>query len=58
MDKYEEEMKKLRDLEFDFNIALLSRQEPEIIKLAKGKYLKQINKVRKMQKPRSKKQNN
>lgn len=43
------EFEKLEDLEFEYNIARLSRQDEEIIKNAKMKYMKQANKVKKLQ---------
>lgn len=43
------EFEKLSDLEFEFNIARLSGQSEEIIKKAKAKYFRQLNKVRKLQ---------
>lgn len=39
------EEKKLADLEFEYNIARISKQDEDIISSAKGKYIKQLNKV-------------
>ena len=47
MDK---ELEKLGDLEFEYNIAKLTKQSEEVIKLARGKYKRQLDKVLKMQK--------
>lgn len=52
----DKEMEKLEDLEFEYNMARLSRQDEEIIKLAKGKFLRQVNKVRKIREIASNKQ--
>lgn len=52
----DKEMEKLEDLEFEYNMARLSRQDEEIIKLAKGKFLRQVNKVRKIREMASNKQ--
>ena len=56
MDEFDKELEKLKDLEFDLNVARLSRQDEDIIKLAKGKYMKQVNKVLKLQEICSKEQ--
>lgn len=53
MDK---EWEKLQDLEFEYNIARLSGQEEEIVKEAKAKYTRQLNKVRKLQETSSNEQ--
>ena len=45
----DKEQEKLADLEFEYNIAKVSKQEPEIITLAKAKYIRQLNKVLQMQ---------
>ena len=50
------EFEKLEDLEFEYNIARLSRQDEEIIKNAKMKYMKQANKVKKLQETESNEQ--
>ncbi len=57
MDEFDKELEKLKDLEFDLNVARLSRQDEDIIKLAKAKYRMQYNKVLKLQETRSKEQN-
>lgn len=49
MDKFDKEFEKLKDLEFDLNLARLSGQEEEIIRKIKSQYTKQYNKVRKLQ---------
>lgn len=41
----EKELEKLADLEFEYNLARITKQSPEIIKVAKGKYTKQLNKL-------------
>lgn len=46
----EKELEKLEDLEFEYNVARLSRQSEEVIRLAKGKYRRQLKKILKMQK--------
>lgn len=46
----EKELEKLADLEFEYNIARITKQSEEIIKMAKGKYTRQLNKVLRMQK--------
>lgn len=45
----DKEWEKLEDLEFEYNIARLARLDEDVIKLAKAKYMKQVNKVRKLQ---------
>lgn len=42
MDK---EMQKLTDLEFDYKVAVITKQDEDIIKIAKAKFTKQYNKV-------------
>ena len=56
MDVISKEQQKLADLEFEYNIARLSDQSEEIIRQAKGKYIRQLNKVLKLQKISSNKQ--
>lgn len=47
----EKEMQeKLADLEFEYYVARVSKQDEDIIKQAKSKYKRQLNKVVKMQK--------
>lgn len=47
----EKEMQeKLADLEFEYYVARISKQDEDIIKQAKSKYKRQLNKVLKMQK--------
>ena len=50
MDVISKEQQKLADLEFEYNIARLSDQSEEIIRQAKGKYIRQLNKVLRLQK--------
>jgi len=47
MDK---EIRKLEDLEWEYKIAIITKQDEDIITLAKGKYIRQLNKVLRMQK--------
>lgn len=47
MDK---ELEKLSDLEFEYNIARLTKQKKEIIEEAKQKYLEQTKKVMEIEK--------
>ena len=42
MDK---EMQKLADLEFDYKATIITKQDEDIIKIAKAKFIKQYNKV-------------
>lgn len=44
-----DEYKKLVDLEFEYNIARLSCQEEDVIRKAKGRYIRQLHKVIKNQ---------
>lgn len=46
------EQRKLADLEFEYNIARMSNQDEEIIRQAKGRYRRQLNKVLKYQRIR------
>lgn len=47
----EKEMQeRLADLEFEYYVARISKQDEDIIKHAKSKYKRQLNKVLKMQK--------
>ncbi len=47
----EKEMQeRLADLEFEYYVARISKQDEDIIKQAKSKYKRQLNKVLKMQK--------
>ena len=47
----EKEMQeKLADLEFEYYVARISKQDEDIIKQAKSKYKRQLNKVLRMQK--------
>ena len=47
----EKEMQeRLADLEFEYYVARISKQDEDIIKQAKSKYKRQLNKVVKMQK--------
>ena len=47
----EKEMQeRLADLEFEYYVAKVSKQDEDIIKHAKSKYKRQLNKVLKMQK--------
>lgn len=46
----EKELEKLADLEFEYNVARITKQSEEIIKMTKGKYTRQLNKVLRMQK--------
>ena len=47
----EKEMQeRLADLEFEYYVARISKQDEDIIKQAKSKYTRQLNKVVKMQK--------
>ena len=47
----EKEMQeRLADLEFEYYVARISKQDEDIIKQAKSKYTKLLNKVVKMQK--------
>ena len=46
----EKELEKLADLEFEYNVARITKQSEEIIKMAKGEYTRQLNKVLRMQK--------
>lgn len=50
------EQRKLADLEFEYNIARMSNQDEEIIRQAKGRYRRQLNKVLRLQKIRSSEQ--
>ena len=52
----DKEQDKLADLEFEYNIARISKQDEEIVSQAKGKYTKQLNKVLRLQKIRSSEQ--
>ena len=52
----DKEIRKLEDLEFEYNIARMTKQDEAIIILAKGKYIRQLNKVLKLQKARPKEQ--
>ena len=52
----DKEQEKLADLEFEYNIARITKQDEDIISSAKGKYIKQLNKVLKLQKIRSNEQ--
>ena len=52
----DKEQDKLADLEFEYNIARITKQDEDIISSAKGKYIKQLNKVLKLQKIRSNEQ--
>ena len=45
-----EMQEKLADLEFEYYVARISKQDEDIIKQAKSKYKRQLNKVLKMQK--------
>ena len=56
MDVISKEQQKLADLQFEYNIARLSDQSEEIIRQAKGKYIRQLNKVLRLQKMRSNEQ--
>lgn len=47
MDK---ELQKLADLEWEYNIAKMTKQDEDIIIIAKGKYIRQLNKVLRLQK--------
>ena len=53
MDK---EMQKLANLEFDYKVAVITKQDEDIIKIAKAKFTKQYNKVFKASKTGSNKQ--
>ena len=46
----EEELNKLEDLKFEYNLARVTKQSEEIIKLSKLKYEGQLKKVLKLQK--------
>lgn len=52
----DKEQEKLADLEFEYNIARITDQPQEIKILAKGKYIRQLNKVLRLQKTFSKEQ--
>ena len=54
--KMDKEWEKLMELEFEYNIARLSGQEEEIVKKAKAKYTRQLNKVKKLQETSSNEQ--
>lgn len=53
MDK---EMQKLADLEFEWKVAVITKQDEDIIKIAKAKFIKQYNKVFKVSKTNSNEQ--
>ena len=42
MDK---EIQKLADLEFEWKVAVITKQDEDIIKIAKAKFIRQYNKV-------------
>lgn len=46
----EKELEKLKDLEFEYNLARLTKQDKQVITLSKLKYENQLNKVLKLQK--------
>lgn len=50
------EMQKLADLEFEWKVAVITKQDEDIIKIARGKFIKQYNKVFKALKTDSKEQ--
>ena len=55
MDKImDKEMQKLADLEFEWKVAIITKQDEDIIKIAKAKFTKQYNKVFKVPKTDSK----
>ena len=54
----DKEIRKLEDLEFEYNIARITDQPEEIKILAKGKYVRQLNKVLRLQKTLSKDKKN
>lgn len=47
MDK---EIQKLADLEFEWKVAVITKQDEDIIKIAKAKFIRQYNKVFKVPK--------
>lgn len=53
MDK---EIQKLADLEFEWKVAVITKQDEDIIKIAKAKFTKQYNKVFKVLKTDSNEQ--
>lgn len=53
MDK---EMQKLTDLEFEWKVVIITKQDEDIIKIAKAKFIKQYNKVFKVSKTDSNEQ--
>lgn len=48
-EKMDKELKLLEDLEWEYFIAIKLKQDEAVIKLAKGKYTRQLNKVLRMQ---------
>ena len=53
MDK---EIQKLADLEFEWKVAVITKQDEDIIKIAKAKFIRQYNKVFKVPKTDSNEQ--
>jgi hypothetical protein len=47
-EQFEKELEKLNDLEFEYKWAILSKQDEEIVALAKSKMMKQARKVDKL----------
>lgn len=54
--KKNKDMEKVADLEFEWKVAILTKQDEDVIKLAKLKFIKEYNKLFKVSKTASNEQ--